>query len=581
MIVRFQPAATAADQAALHARFGATLIDSIPALSIEVVSLPNAAATQAVAAAYNRNPLVTFAEPDALASFADGTATTPNDTHYSLQWQDPAIDGPKASSVTTGSNVLLVTICDTGVSAGHEDLVANLNTTLGWNTVNDTSDFSPVHWHGTATAGAAAAVGNNGKGVAGVAWTASIIPVRISDRSDGGAYFSDMAECIVYGADKGSTIINLSYQTYSSGQISPTILTAAYYADARDSVLVVAAGNENTNPAGTQDPDNILYVAATDQANQKASFSNFGPYIDVAAPGVDVVTTYVTVKCRGARGCSVTRDSQYAYVSGTSFSAPITAGAVLLVRAANPGLTTAGQLRAAITGGACDLGATGADDTFGVGLLNAHHAVHNEPCGPAPAPDTTPPAVAVTAPNGGETWTVGTANSITWNATDGIAVTAVDLSYSTSGVDGLFTAIASGITNTGSYNWTVPNTPSMGAFVKVVAHDAAGYSAKDLSNAAFTIEAASGGGAAAPDSLTATKVQTGKTTKVDLAWSGGAATVEVQRNSGGAFITVATVSNTGSYRDKLGKSPASGTYTYQVCNAGTNDCATSNTVSIP
>ena len=108
------------------------------------------------------------------------------------------------------------------------------------------------------------------------------------------------------------------------------------------------------------------------------------------------------------------------------------------------------------------------------------------------APDTTAPTVTVTAPNGGENWLVATTHAITWTATDNVGVTTVDIYYSTSGAGGTFTAIATGVSNSGSYNWTVPNAPSTNAFVKVVAHDGAGNSGQDLSNAAFTITAPAG-----------------------------------------------------------------------------------------
>ena len=378
IIVQFVPGTPANERAAAHANVGGRVVKTIPALGMEVVSVPNANATRGLANAYGRNPNVLLAEPDALVPLSGTAAVIPNDPSLSAQWQHTAIDSTLAWGTTKGG-AYRITICDTGVAPQHEDLVGNLETSLGWNTVSNNTQWQPIHWHGTATAGAAAAVGNNGKGVAGAAWTARIIPVRISNRTDGSAYYSDMVDCIVYGADKGSVAINLSYQTYTNGTISSSIVSAADYADSKGSVLVVAAGNENKNPAGTADHANILFVSATDQNNNKASFSNFGPYVDVGAPGVSVVSTYVTLRCRGNNNCSVSQNNQYAYVSGTSFSSPITAGAVVLVKAANPAFTTT-QLRAAIVNGACDKGAAGEDIYFGRGLLNSHHAVHSEAC---------------------------------------------------------------------------------------------------------------------------------------------------------------------------------------------------------
>ena len=378
IIVQFVPGTPANERAAAHANVGGRVVKTIPALGMEVVSVPNANATRGLAAAYGRNPNVLLAEPDALVPLSGTTVKTANDPYFGVQWQHTNIQSTLAWGTTTGSATYKITICDTGVAPQHEDLVANLETSSGWNTVSNNTQWGPVHWHGTATAGAAAAAGNNGKGVAGAAWTAKIIPVRISNRTDGSAYYSDMVDCIRYGADKGSVAINLSYQTYSNGTISSSIVEAANYANSKGSVVVVAAGNENKNPAEAADPANILFVSATDKNNNKASFSNFGTYVDVAAPGVDVASTYVTLRCRGTN-CSVSQNNQYANVSGTSFSSPITAGAVLLVKAANPTFGPT-QLRAAITGGACNLGPAGEDLTFGAGLLNSHHAVHHETC---------------------------------------------------------------------------------------------------------------------------------------------------------------------------------------------------------
>ncbi|MEE8421511.1 MAG: S8 family serine peptidase, partial [Dehalococcoidia bacterium] len=295
------------------------------------------------------------------------------------------------------NSALLVTICDTGVSASHPDLVGNLRGDLGWNTASNNTDWSPVHYHGTAVAGAAAAVGNNTIGVSGVAQVAGIVPVRVSNRSDGAAEISDIVQCIEYGADIGSTVINLSYTTYTNGTIDSAILAAADYANERGSVLVIAAGNSNRDDAPGRDPENILYVAATTASNARASFSNFGKSIDIAAPGEDIFTTYSELVCRG-RKCRVAADS-YAFVSGTSFAAPIVAGAVVVAAAANSALLDdlltpadrAAKLRSLIVEGACDVGIPGEDDFYGAGILNLHASVHADECDRLPPP---PPEIA-------------------------------------------------------------------------------------------------------------------------------------------------------------------------------------------
>jgi hypothetical protein len=395
VIVQFAQGATPAERANLHAARGGRVVDTIDGLSMEVVELRHSVATRAAAAAYALSPLVVFAQPDALMPLADD-GVIPNDEFYPFQWQHENIDSPEAWAHATGNSDLLVTICDTGVSASHPDLAANLRGDLGRNTASGNTDWSPIHYHGTAVAGAAAAAGNNTIGVSGVAQVAGIVPVRVSNRTDGAAELSDIAQCIEYGADIGSTAINLSYTTYTDGAIDPVILAAADYANARGSVLVVAAGNSNRDDAAPdQDPENILYVAATTQGNAKASFSNFGESIDVAAPGESVVTTYTELVCRGKK-CRVAADD-YTFVSGTSFAAPIVAGAVVVAADAHSATLAAvgdqaraGQLRALITGTACDAGVVGEDIFYGAGILNLHSAVHGVAClNPIPAPTLT------------------------------------------------------------------------------------------------------------------------------------------------------------------------------------------------
>jgi subtilisin family serine protease len=409
VIVQFGPDVPAAERAALHRGFGSSVIDTIPALGIEVLALPNAAATQAVAAAYDRNPLVISAEPDALALPVDAP-NAPNDASYPLQWQHTAVDSADAWGLTTGAAGVRATVCDTGVEGSHPDLVNNLDGSLGYNTVdNAPGNWSPIHPHGTFVAGMIAAEGNNSIGVAGAAWDATIIPVRISNLSSGGAYFSDMADCIVYGTDLDSTAINLSYQTYSSGRISPTILSAAEYANNNGSVLIVAAGNENTRAArrGDKDPVNIVYVSSIDEGGAKSSFSNYGAYIDIAAPGRDVQSTYT--------------NSTYVSWSGTSFSAPLTAGVALLVADAlgvSPnGPNDASCIRSALIAGAVDAGSTGEDDIYGSGILNSHNAVHYAGCGTPPPPNEAP-VVTIGSPANGSTYDTGASISFAGTATD-------------------------------------------------------------------------------------------------------------------------------------------------------------------
>jgi hypothetical protein len=176
------------------------------------------------------------------------------------------------------------------------------------------------------------------------------------------------------------------------------------------------------------------------------------------------------------------------------------------------------------------------------------------------APDSIPPSVTVTAPNGGESWTAGTTQNITWTATDNLGVTSVDLYYSTTGSGGTFTVIATGLANTGSYAWKVPNTASTNAFVKAVAHDAAGNTGTDLSDAAFTII---GVADTTPPSVTVTAPNGGQSwtagTTHNITWTAtdnvGVTSIDLYYSttgSSGSFTAIATgIANTGSYAWKV------------------------------
>ena len=483
VIVKFRHGATRRDKSAHHADLNALIYKELPELNADVVEVPDPTQTRAWAAAYAKSWLVEYAEPDALMPLSDTSALTPNDPLLGNQWHHTNIDSRSAWAVTTGLPGRRITVCDTGVSPTHPDLQASLRVDLGYNTANNApGNWGPVHWHGTAVAGSAAAMGNNGIGVAGVSWGIEIVPVRVTNFFDGAAYISDMADCIIYGANQGSDVINLSYQTYSGGSIFSTIISAANYAESLGSVVVIAAGNENTNPAPNQDPASIVYVAATTSSNAKASFSNYGNFVDIAAPGVSIATTYASVSCTDANGngvadpgeCVVSSDG-YASASGTSFAAPITAGGVLLIRSVDPSLSPA-QTRSVLFQSATDLGTAGDDSTYGSGLLNVHAAVHLAQAQPEPG------SLTVTAPNGGESWVVGGAQTIRWSSVGVSGNVRIELSRNGGGA---WTTLFSSVPNTGAQSWTVTGPATTQARVRI--SSVTGAATSDTSDASFVI----------------------------------------------------------------------------------------------
>ncbi|HUT37670.1 MAG TPA: PKD domain-containing protein [Planctomycetota bacterium] len=377
ILYQLKKGAGAAQLAALDQRVrarGLAHVRALRGLDVHVAHFLLGRATErAVCAELMATGAVAFAEPDRLVP----PVALPNDPYYSRQWQHATINCPGAWDTTTGSTSVLVAVCDTGVRSSHPDLAANLQLP-GYNTVDGSTNTEPVYNHGTGVAGCIGAVGNNATGVAGVAWRVKILPIRITNTSDGMAYVSDAAEAIRYAADQGAKVVNLSYLMASYA----TIDSAAQYLRGKGGLLFVAAGNDAQDP-GWPDFASFVAVGATDNTDAKAGFSNFGAYIDVVAPGVSVYST--------------SGSSSYAYMSGTSFASPIAAGLAALIYAVNPSYA-ADEVESIIFSTCKDLGAAGDDDVFGHGRIDAAAAIARA----ANLPPNTPPlAVAAASPTRG------------------------------------------------------------------------------------------------------------------------------------------------------------------------------------
>lgn len=298
---------------------------------------------------------VKFAEPDVLIPHD----AIPNDTYYGLQWHHGTINSPIAWDETQGSNLVNVCILDTGVDTDHPDLVTNL-VLPGYNAVDSSDNVEDAYGHGTGTAGTAGATGNNGEGVAGVAWNIGIIPVKINaaDNSTSSAYISDMAAGITWCADQGIKVANLSY----GGAEYSTIDYAAQYLQDSGGLLFMSAGNGGTYNNVSKFPDytSFVVVGATNLSDTLTDFSEYGPFVDIVAPGEDIATTYF--------------EGEYVYYTGTSFSSPMTAGLAALIYSIDPDFSPS-EVENFIFNTAVDLGDAGDDDMYGHGRINAGAAV--------------------------------------------------------------------------------------------------------------------------------------------------------------------------------------------------------------
>lgn len=342
-------------------------------LNVHVIELPAQASEMAVAQVLARHPHIKFAELDRAVE----PAQTPNDPALGSAWHLPKIGATTAWDHTVGEGVTIA-ILDTGVDGSHPDLSPHL--VAGWNFYDNNAITSDVYGHGTKVAGAAAAVGNNALGSAGVSWRSTLMPLRVTD-SQGYGYYSLMAQALVWAADHGARVANISFLSVSS---SSTVREAAQYFRNKGGVVVVAGGNtggELSDPAS----DAITAVAATDGSDNRTSWSSWGKHIDVAAPGVSIYTT--------------TRGGGYGGFSGTSASSPVTAGVYALMMAANPRLDPA-SLDRTLFETAVDRGSAGYDLYYGYGRVDAAAAVSAAQA--RVANDTQPPSVAITSPTGGK-----------------------------------------------------------------------------------------------------------------------------------------------------------------------------------
>lgn len=343
ILVKFKQGVPEENKARMYREYGSSLIGSFPALGIYhlrlALSVPMAEALQL----YRLNPDVEYAEPNYIVYtcqvFPDDPAFDPDDPNYGVLWGlhnfgqavggRPGISGadinaPDAWEITTGGEEVIIAVLDTGIAYSHPELAANMWTNpgedpwvdpsdpatgnrfdddgngkdddwRGWDFVDGDNDPMDCHGHGTHVAGTIAAMGGNGQGITGVMWRAAIMPLRILD-AHGRGTISSAIQAIDYAVQKGARVINASW---GSADFSESLFRSIQWCQNSGVLVVAAAGNSAHNtddipfyPA-SYDLPNIISVAATDQRDNLATFSNWGPStVDVAAPGVAVYSTW-------------------------------------------------------------------------------------------------------------------------------------------------------------------------------------------------------------------------------------------------------------------------------------------------
>jgi thermitase len=382
VIVGLEESATQADLAALNRRTDAETEENLPRSDVNLVGLPQDLSVGEAVQRYEASPDVEYAEPN----FLIFPTRTPNDTHFSKLWglhntgqtiggragtADADVDAPEAWDTSTGNLTTVVAVIDEGMDIDHPDLRNNIWTNPGeipgnnldddangyvddvngYDFANDDAsvyDPDPISGkgdeHGTHVAGTIAAEGNNGTGVAGVNWQARIMALKFLGPNGGSTV--DAVEAINYAVRNGAKVSNNSWGYV--GSPSRSLQDAISRADTAGHLFVAAAGNggadgvgdnndrdsSNTNYPSSYNNANVIAVAATDNRDKLATFSNYGATtVDLAAPGVNIASTLP--------------GNGYGYYSGTSMATPHVTGVAVLLKSQNPTLDDA-QIKSAI-----------------------------------------------------------------------------------------------------------------------------------------------------------------------------------------------------------------------------------------
>ncbi|MBS4222817.1 S8 family serine peptidase [Lederbergia citrea] len=345
LIVKFKSSVTSSQKKKILQNIKGKEVSQLLNGEFSLVSVPDSPKLVTIAEKLLKNKEVEFVEPN----YEITKAYTPSDPGYKSQWHLKKIQAPKAWDITKGSSAIKVAVIDTGVQTNHPDLKGKIVS------AKNITGGSPQQ-HGTHVAGTIAASINK-KGVVGVAPNVKIMPINVFYGSS--AYTDDIVEGIVYAADKGADVINMSLGSYG---YSYYMDVATAYAKSKGAIIIAAAGNDDTSmvayPAGLS---SVLAISATNQNDYITSFSNYGSHIALAAPGQGI---YSTVS-----------GSTYAYMDGTSMAAPVVSGVAALVLSKNP-ILSPDQVETILEDSADYVGSY---YFYGYGRVNAHKALKQTP----------------------------------------------------------------------------------------------------------------------------------------------------------------------------------------------------------
>ncbi len=396
ILVKLRSGAEQAGAESTLRRSGGTVRGRIAKLGVIVAGAP-ARNRGAVLAALRRLPEVEYAEPDVPVTAFD---TIPNDVRWSEQWGPRKIGAPRAWDTTRGSTAVTVAVLDTGVDPTHPDLLGAV--APGYDFVNGDSVPADDEGHGTAAAGVTGARTDNLEGIAGTCWSCTLMPVKVLD-ANGSGTDGTLAAGIVWAVDHGADILNMSLG--GSGQ-TQTLANAVAYATARNVILVAAAGNSSVStPSYPAAYESVIAVAGSDDSDQLYSWSNFGAWVDLAAPGCNIAPV----------------EGAYGHFCGTSSAAPVVSGVAGLALSVKPTATKSEvdqTLR--VTATPVPGIASGRVNAASVVSVLAPPPVAPPPVAPPPvapppvAPPAVAPAIAAPAISAGERFQRSRTFSVAW-----------------------------------------------------------------------------------------------------------------------------------------------------------------------
>lgn len=384
VLVKFKSTLSEQMREATFTAYQTKKLKRIPGLDIYKLQIPEGTSVEEMLYLLDRNPDVEYASPN----YYRYLTITPNDTLFNDQYalyNSGQVAGPPGSpqgkqradikatagwEEIKGEETVIIAIIDSGIDLEHPDLINKISPN-GYDFVDEDSEPEYNVWHGTHVAGIAGAETNNREGIAGVAWNCKIMPLKVVeiDPVEGPIILDDIAiEAIRYAADNGADVINMSF---GGPDTNPALEAALKYAYDKNVVIVASSGNDDgavIYPAAYN--DYCLAVAATDQDDNRTDWSNFGPEVDIAAPGENILSCYpVDLVTPG--------QLPYGWASGTSMATPHVAGLAALIKSLKPHLTAA-EIMSIIRYSADDINSSiypGKDDYVGYGRMNMEKAL--------------------------------------------------------------------------------------------------------------------------------------------------------------------------------------------------------------